>query len=70
MLRRHVIKDLNKITTDRKAPVDKKEAALFLWALAMGKYGHQEMAIFFDDVERRKWINIENEAILFSSIGG
>ena len=61
---RHAIdyaKDLNKITTDRKAPVDKKEAALFLWALAMGKYGHQEMAIFFDDVERRKWINIENE---------
>ena len=61
---RHAIdyaKDLNKITTDRKAPVDKKEAALFLWALAMGKYGHQEMAIFFDDVERRVWRNIINE---------
>ena len=55
---RHAIdyaKELNKITTDRKAPVDKKEAALFLWALAMGKYGYQEMAIFFDDVERRPW---------------
>lgn len=61
---RHAIdyaKDLNKITTDRKAPVDKKEAALFLWALAMGKYGHQEMAIFFDDVERRVWRNITSE---------
>ena len=66
---RHAIehaKELNKITTERKAPVDKKEAALFLWALAMGKYGHQEMAIFFDDVERRVWRNITNEDDTFS----
>lgn len=57
---RHAIehaKELDKITTERKAPVDKKEAALFLWALAMGKYGINEMANFYDDVERQPWVN-------------
>jgi len=66
---RHAIdyaKELNKITTDRKAPVNKKEAALFLWSLAMGKYGYEEMAIFFDDVERRRWKNIDNDKDTFS----
>jgi len=56
---RHAIehaKELNKITTERKAPVDWKEAALFLWALAMGKYGLTEMANFYDDAERRPWV--------------
>ena len=56
---RHAIehaKELNKITTERKAPVDWKETALFLWALAMGKYGLTEMANFYDDAERRPWV--------------
>jgi|SaaInlStandDraft_1057018.scaffolds.fasta_scaffold36712_2 hypothetical protein len=68
---RHAIehaKELNKITTERKAPVDWKEAALFLWALAMGKYGLNEMANFYDDAERRPWVQKRKPDFSFLNI--
>lgn len=68
---RHAIehaKELNKITTERKAPVDWKEAALFLWALAMGKYGLTEMANFYDDAERRPWVEKDKPDFSFLNI--
>ena len=68
---RHAIehaKELNKITTERKAPVDWKETALFLWALAMGKYGLTEMANFYDDVKRRPWVEKGKSEFSFLSV--